>query len=145
MGDGKTVGVVICCHGEMAAGLRSAAEMIVGPQAHLAVVGVQPADGRGDVERALRSAVAAVDCGGGVLVLTDIPGGTPCVEAARRRGAGVELVAGVNLPALIDVLICRAKAADVHALAAAAAETGRKHVVSGRELFEPGAGEPVAR
>ena len=141
----KTVGVVICCHGEMAAGLRSAAEMIVGPQNCLAVVGVRPSDGRSDVEEALESAIAAVDRGAGILVLTDIPGGTPCVEAARRRGASFELVAGVNLPALIDVLVSRAKAVDVQALAAAAAETGRKHLVFGRELFGPGAGDPVER
>jgi len=141
----KTVGVVICCHGEMAAGLRSAAEMIVGRQTCLATVGVRPDDGRSDVEGALKSAVAAVDCGAGVLVLTDMPGGTPCVEAARRRGESFELVAGVNLPALIDVLVCRAKEIDVHALAAAAVETGRKHVVSGRELFEPVTGDPVER
>jgi mannose/fructose-specific phosphotransferase system component IIA len=141
----KTVGVVICCHGEMAAGLRSAAEMIVGRQTHLATVGVRPADGRGDVEAALRSAAARVDCGAGILVLTDIPGGTPCVEAARRRGAGYEIVAGVNLPALIEVLLGRANAIDVHALAASAAEIGRRHVASGRELFEPVTGDRAGR
>jgi mannose PTS system EIIA component len=139
----KTIGVVICCHGEMAAGLRSAAEMIVGPQAGLATVGVAPADGRGDVEAALGAAAARVDSGAGVLVLTDIPGGTPCVEAARRRGASLELVAGVNLPAVIGVLVDRANATDVHALAAAAAEAGRKHVASGLELFGPATGGPV--
>jgi mannose/fructose/sorbose-specific phosphotransferase system IIA component len=141
----KTVGVVICCHGEMAAGLRSAAEMIVGRQANLATVGVRPADGRGEVEAALQAAAAKVDCGAGILVLTDIPGGTPCVEAARRRGADYEIVAGVNLPALIEVLMRRANAVDLHALAAAAAEIGRRHVASGRELFEPVAGGRAGR
>jgi len=130
-----SIGIVLCCHGDMAAGLRSAAEMIVGPQSHLAVVGVKPSDGRRDVENALIGAASAVDCGAGVLVLTDIPGGTPCIEAARRRSDSLEIVAGINLPALIKVLMIRGRAADVRALADEAVECGRKHVVSGHELF----------
>lgn len=141
----KIAGVVICCHGEMAVGLRSAAEMIVGPQPLVATVGVAPADGRSDVEAALRSAAAAVDCGAGVIVLTDITGGTPFVEAARRRGRSYEIVAGVNLPALIEVLVGRANATDIHALAAAAVEIGRKHVATGRELLDRASGDPVKR
>ncbi|MCK9462907.1 MAG: PTS sugar transporter subunit IIA [Proteobacteria bacterium] len=137
MSAGAPIGVVICCHGEMAAGLRSAAEMIVGPQEGLAVVGVRPADGREDVEASLATAATMVDRGAGVLVLTDLPGGTPCVEAARRRGASYEMIAGVNLPALVEVLMGRADAPDVHALAEVAAEIGRRHVASGRELFGP--------
>ena len=143
MAAAKTVGVVICCHGEMAAGLRSAAEMIVGPQPHLETVGVRPADGRGDVEAALQEAAAKVDAGAGVLVLTDIAGGTPCVEAARRRGASREIVAGVNLPAVIEVLVGRTAATDLQSLAAAAARAGRRHLLTGRELFEPGNGDPL--
>jgi mannose PTS system EIIA component len=129
----------------MAAGLRSAAEMIVGPQRHLAIVGVHPSDGRQEVERALAEAQAEVDGGGGVLVMTDIPGGTPCIEAARRRSGALEIVAGVNLPALIKVLMRRGEAAGVRELAAEAAECGRKHVASGRELFDSPAGEQVER
>ena len=139
------IGIVLCCHGDMAAGLRSAAEMIVGPPRDLAVVGVRPADGRPEVERALREAAAAVDRGAGVLVMTDIPGGTPCIEAARQRSATVEIVAGVNLPALIKALMRRGQAKDVRALAAEAAESGRKHVSSGIELFAQPGGEQVER
>ena len=140
----KTVGVVLCCHGEMAPGLRSAAEMIVGPQRGLVAVGVSPADGRGEVAAALAAAAAAVDSGAGVLVLTDLAGGTPCVEAARRRGPAMELVAGVNLPALIKVLLERGGARrDVHALAGVAVEYGRRHVATGRELYAPGEGDRV--
>jgi mannose PTS system EIIA component len=135
------VGIVLCCHGEMAAGLRSAAEMIVGPQRNLAVVGVRPSDGREEVERALADAAASVEGGAGVLVMTDIPGGTPCIEAARQRSGSLEIVAGVNLPALIKVLSERGQATDVRALAADAVECGRKHVASGLELFSPPAGE----
>jgi PTS system mannose-specific IIA component len=142
---GNRIGVVLCCHGEMAAGLKSAAEMIVGPQGGLAAVGVRPSDGRGEVEEALARAALSVDAGAGVLVLTDLAGGTPCVEAARRRGPATELVAGVNLPALIKVLIDRGAARDVHELAGAAVEYGRRHVASGSELYAPAGGDGVER
>jgi PTS system mannose-specific IIA component len=128
------VGIVLCCHGAMGAGMRDAAEMIVGPTAQLAVVGVFPGDGRERVIAALVEAVREVDRGHGVLVLADLPGGTPWNLLTTAFGdGGLELVAGINLPALLKALTGREAAADAASLAREVTEYGGRHLVRGAD------------
>lgn len=98
------IGGVIVTHGQLANELVSAAEMIVGEIHHITPVSIGWHDdvdvARGEIERAIQR----VDTGGGVLLLTDMFGGTPTNLAATFLGqAMVEIVTGVNLPMVIKL------------------------------------------
>ena len=98
------IGGVIVTHGQLANELVSAAEMIVGEIHHITAVSIGWHDdvdvAREEVERAIQR----VDVGSGVLLLTDMFGGTPTNLAATFLGqAPVEVVTGVNLPMVIKL------------------------------------------
>ncbi len=95
---------VIVTHGHLAGELLAAAEMIVGPISHIAAVSIGWHD---DVEAArneVQRAISSVSQGGGVLLLTDMFGGTPTNIASMFLEEGsVEVVTGVNLPMVIKL------------------------------------------
>jgi PTS system mannose-specific IIA component len=98
------IGAVIVTHGQLANELVSAAEMIVGEISHITAVSIGWHDDV-DVARAeIERAVQRTDSGSGVLLLTDMFGGTPTNIAASFLGqAKVEVVTGVNLPMVIKL------------------------------------------
>jgi PTS system mannose-specific IIA component len=104
------IGIVIVTHGRLAQEIISAMEHMVGPQTHLRAVCVGPED---DVERRQReiaAAVKSVDLGKGVVIATDMYGGTPCNLALTLLERGkVEVLAGANLPSLIKLIDVRHK------------------------------------
>ncbi|HEY9285071.1 MAG TPA: PTS sugar transporter subunit IIA [Pyrinomonadaceae bacterium] len=100
---GQVAGVVVT-HGQFANELVAAAEMIIGPVAHVTAISIGWQDdvdaARDEVERA----IARVSRGGGVLLLTDMFGGTPTNIASMFLSEGeVEVVTGVNLPMVIKL------------------------------------------
>ena len=103
------IGLVIVTHGQLATELRKAAEHVVGEQKNLVTVCIGPDD---DLERRrddIRAAVTNVDTGSGVIILTDMFGGTPSNLAISLLDENkVEVVAGVNLPMLIKISEARA-------------------------------------
>lgn len=126
----ERVGVALAGHGAMAPGLVSAADVIIGPQEACVAVALAEDDSPERFQERLAAAVEDVDEGAGVLVLADLPGATPFSAAARlaHERPAVEVVAGVNLPMLLEVLMQR----DGHSLAetaATAAEAGTRGVV----------------
>lgn len=130
------IGVVICCHGKMGEGMRQAAEMIVGPQQQLTVVSVNPGDGGAEILDALSKAVKEVEDGQGVLLLTDLFGGTPTnIGCALLGDANIEVVTGFNLPLLIKALTGRADAPDLAVLARTASEYGQRHISVAGDLL----------
>jgi len=122
------IGLVLVAHGRLAAEFRAALEHVVGPQSQIETVSIGPDD---DVERRRQDivdAVARVDDGAGVIVLTDMFGGTPSNLAISVMAAGkVEVIAGVNLPMLIKLASVRGEGrlADV---IADAQDAGRKYI-----------------
>lgn len=102
------IGLVIVTHGQLAVELRRATEHVVGPQDNMATICIGPDD---DMERRrdeIRAAVKTVDAKKGVILLTDMFGGTPSNLAISMLNAGkVEVVAGVNLPMLIKLAEAR--------------------------------------
>ncbi len=122
------IGLVLVAHGRLAAEFRAALEHVVGPQSQIETVSIGPDD---DVERRRQDivdAVAKVDDGSGVIVLTDMFGGTPSNLAISVMAAGqVEVIAGVNLPMLIKLASVRGEGrlADV---IADAQDAGRKYI-----------------
>lgn len=120
--------VVLVGHGSLPSGLRDAAELILGEQPHLRAVDLAPHQSPTDLRSEL---VQALGNGTQALVLTDVFGGTPhnvvAVEAAQR--ADVEVLTGLNLPMLIEVLTSRAAtAAELAETALTAGRAGVMHV-----------------
>lgn len=98
------IGVVVVTHGDLAQELLRTTESIVGPQENFAAVSVN-AERDAELERrAVEKAIRKVDKGDGVLLLTDLFGGTPSnICLSFLRDMNVEVVSGVNLPMLIKL------------------------------------------
>ncbi len=130
------IGIVICCHGKMGEGMRDAAEMIVGSQEQLQVVSVNPGNGGNEILDELTLAVKEVDAGDGVLLVTDLFGGTPTnIGCALLGEASVEVVTGFNLPLLIKALTGRSDTLSLSELARTASEYGRRHISVAGDLL----------
>ena len=122
------IGLVLVTHGRLAAEFIVAMEHVVGPQDAVQAICIGPDDDmearRADIARA----VAAVDRGAGVILLTDLFGGTPSnLAISLMKTERIEVIAGVNLPMLIRLDGAR-KTMQVKAAAAAAREAGRKYI-----------------
>ena len=104
------IGIVIVTHGKLAEAFAAVTEHVVGKQQQMIAIGIEPDD---DAERArerILKAISDVDHGKGVVVLTDMFGGTPsnlAISVMKREG--VEVIAGVNLPMMIKLASVRGK------------------------------------
>ena len=122
------IGLVLVTHGRLAAEFRAALEHVVGPQDAVEAIAIEPEDDMEERRRDIVAAVGKVDSGAGVIVLTDMFGGTPSNLAISVMEAGkVEVVAGVNLPMLIKLASIRQDGA-LAEVAAKAQEAGRKYI-----------------
>lgn len=103
------VGVLVVAHGEMASGLLDAARMIVGDQEALLALSLQEMEDVEGLMAKVEEAISQVDTGEGVLVLVDLPGASPFNASARiaMQREGIEVVTGVNLPMLAELLVMR--------------------------------------
>jgi PTS system mannose-specific IIA component len=129
------VGVIVATHGRLAQELLACAQAIVGdlPRARAVSVGSDvPVDAARD---AMALAVHDLDDGDGVLVLTDMLGGTPANLALGLLDAKVEVVSGVNLPMLLKLATCRAAGARLREVAHLIGEYGQKGIVLASELL----------
>jgi PTS system mannose-specific IIA component len=107
------VGVVVVTHGQLAAELLNAAETIVGELPRFAAVSIGWHEDTVDAREEIAHAVAKVrqgEPGQGVLIVTDMFGGTPSNLAMTFLGADVEVITGVNLPMLIKLASLQEKA-----------------------------------
>lgn len=99
------IGVVVVTHGQLATELVNAAKMIAGDLPHVAAVSIGWHDDANAALVAVREAVTRVNAGTGVLVLTDMFGGTPAnLSMALLAPGTVEVVTGVNLPMLVKAV-----------------------------------------
>ncbi|MBO6796027.1 PTS sugar transporter subunit IIA [Maricaulis sp.] len=134
------IGLVIVSHGRLADELVAATEHVVGPMDALLAVCIGPDD---DMERRradIRDSIADADRGEGVLVLTDMFGGTPSNLAISLLDPGkVEVIAGVNLPMLIKLAEARSRA-DLDSLARMGVEAGKRYIAIASSVLE-GAGK----
>jgi PTS system mannose-specific IIA component len=98
------IGVVVVTHGQLARELVSAAETIVGDLPRFAAVSIGWHEDTNDAREEIAQAVGRVDQGQGVLILTDMFGGTPCNLAMTFLAENkVEVITGVNVPMLIKL------------------------------------------
>lgn len=133
----KKVGGIIVTHGQVANELLSAAETIVGDITHVTAVSIGWHD---DVEVAkdeIKRALNVVSHGNGVLMLTDMFGGTPMNISAMFLAPGeVEIVTGVNLPMVIK-LASQNKETTLAELSVAVEETGKQAIHRTGAILEP--------
>ena len=122
------IGIVLVTHGQLANEFRLAVEHVVGPQELMETIAIGPDD---DIEKRrqdILDAVGTVNDGSGVIILTDMFGGTPSNLAISVMQAGVvEVIAGVNLPMLIKLASIRDSQLLEQAINAAQ-ESGRKYI-----------------
>ncbi|MBI1774323.1 MAG: PTS sugar transporter subunit IIA [Proteobacteria bacterium] len=122
------IGLVLVTHGRLAAELIATLEHIVGPQTCVTAVCIGPEDDMEERRREILDRVAEVDSGEGVVLLTDMFGGTPSnLAISIMDKAKVEVIAGVNLPMLIKLAKVRANESLEQAVASAQ-EAGRKYI-----------------
>jgi len=96
------IGLVLVTHGKLASEFVTAMEHVVGPQKAIAAICIGPEDDMEARRADIAAAVKAVDAGVGVIILTDLFGGTPSNLAISLMEPGrVEVIAGINLPMLI--------------------------------------------
>ncbi|MBM3731942.1 MAG: PTS sugar transporter subunit IIA [Acidimicrobiia bacterium] len=129
------IGMVLVTHGRLAVELLAALEHIVGAQTQAAAVGIGPDDDM-DAKRAeILETVARADTGDGVVVLTDMFGGTPSnLAISIMDKAKVEVIAGVNLPMLIKLAGAR-KTETLLQAAVSAQDAGRKYINVASQLL----------
>lgn len=103
------IGIVVVSHGPLAEGLKGAAEMIVGPQERFLAIGMDPAADLDRLREQIEAAAAEAAVGDetGVLVLVDLMGGSPANASAYLAASGTDVICGVNLPMLLEVLTTR--------------------------------------
>lgn len=129
------IGLVIVTHGELATELRRATEHVVGPQDAMATICIGPDD---DMERRrddIRAAVESVEQGKGVIIFTDMFGGTPSnLSISMLREGKIEVVAGVNLPMLIKLVEAR-ETASLNDAAEKAKEAGQRYIAIASKIL----------
>jgi mannose PTS system EIIA component len=133
------IGMVLVTHGRLAAEFIAALEHVVGPQRNVAAVCIGPDDDMEQRRKEIMESVERVDDGGGVVVLTDMFGGTPSNLAISIMDKGaIEVIAGVNLPMLIKLASVRSTDKLPDAVGKAR-EAGRRYINVASQLL---AGDP---
>ncbi|MFO0986189.1 MAG: PTS sugar transporter subunit IIA [Alphaproteobacteria bacterium] len=122
------IGMVLVTHGRLADEFIAALEHVVGKQRAVRTICIGADDDMEKRRKEILDSVAAVDEGHGVVVLTDMFGGTPSnLAISILDKARVEVIAGINLPMLIKLASMREKA-DLAKAVEAAQEAGRKYI-----------------
>ena len=131
------IGVVLVTHGRLADEFKAATEHVVGPQTLFRTVCIGPQDDMEQRRDDILDAIKAVDVGDGVILLTDMFGGTPTNIAAMFLSPGdVEIVTGVNLPMVIK-LASNTKDLDLIDLAKEIEDQGKTSIYRTSALLEP--------
>jgi len=129
------IGMVLVTHGRLAAELVHALEHVVGAQANIASVCIAPDDDMEQRRRDILDAIGTTDTGEGVILLTDMFGGTPSnLAISIMDRAKVEVIAGVNLPMLVKLASVREKTTIAEAVAKAQ-EAGKKYINIASQLL----------
>ena len=129
------IGLVLVTHGRLAEEFVVAMEHVVGPQERIVPICIGPDDDMEARRKDIARAIAKVDGGTGVIILSDLFGGTPSnLAISLMKSDKIEVIAGVNLPMLIRLDGAR-KTMDVRAAVAAAREAGRKYISVASEIL----------
>jgi mannose PTS system EIIA component len=129
------IGLVLVTHGRLATEFVVAMEHVVGPQRAIETICIGPEDDMESRRADIARAIGEVDSGRGVIVLTDLFGGTPSnLAISLMKPGSVEVIAGINLPMLIRLEGAR-RTMNVRDAVAAAREAGRKYISVASEVL----------
>ncbi|WP_281017023.1 MULTISPECIES: PTS sugar transporter subunit IIA [unclassified Minwuia] len=132
------IGMVLVTHGRLAEEFIAATEHVVGAQENVRAISIGPDDDMEQRRKDIMEAVSAVNDGDGVVLLTDMFGGTPSNLAISMMDQGeVEVIAGMNLPMLIKLATVREKSS-LREAAAIAQEAGRKYINVASQVLNGG-------
>ena len=129
------IGMILVTHGRLAIELRAAMEHVVGAQRNVDTVCIGPEDNIDDRRAEIEACIQRCDTGDGVVLLTDMFGGTPsnlAISLMDRKG--VEVLAGVNLPLLVKLAKVRSNQPLGEAVDCAQA-AGRKYIASASHVL----------
>jgi PTS system mannose-specific IIA component len=129
------VGLVVATHGRLAEELLRTAEGIVGRLDRCEALSIGAGASMEEARARLGDAIVRMNSGDGVLVLTDMFGGTPANLALTFLDEGIEVVTGVNLPMILKLATARADALSAHAAAELIAGYGQKNITLASELL----------
>lgn len=122
------IGLIVVTHGNLAREFIAALEHVVGPQQQIKAISIFPSDDMEERRNAIVEAAKSVNTGDGVIILTDMFGGTPSnLSISVMDGGSVEVIAGVNLPMLVKLARIREEAPLADALKQAQ-DAGRKYI-----------------
>jgi PTS system mannose-specific IIA component len=135
------IGKLILTHGGMARELLSAAQTISGRLSSFEAISLDWNDGVEEAKAQVAAAIERLDEGDGVLILTDMYGGTPCNVATKFYRAGkVEILTGVNLPMVLRLACQASQEGSVSELARALQAKGQRSVCLVGDMVPPHAG-----
>jgi PTS system mannose-specific IIA component len=130
------IGLVLVTHGHLAEELRLAMEHVVGPQRGVETVCIGPDDNMEERRRDIQRSIDRVDTGDGVVLLTDMFGGTPSNLAISLMDAdSIEVIAGVNLPMLVKLAKVRGQQ-NLSSAVNCAQEAGRKYIACASQVLQ---------
>jgi PTS system mannose-specific IIA component len=129
------IGLVIVTHGRLAEEFRKVMEHVVGPQQHAIAICIEASDNMEQRREDILKAIDSVDKGKGVIVLTDMFGGTPSnLAISIMNNRKIEVLAGVNVPMLVKIASVRDKLPIAEAVEQAR-EAGRKYINVASQLL----------
>jgi mannose PTS system EIIA component len=129
------IGVIIITHGNLGNEFVRAAEMIKGPLKNVVCISVDQTQGVEEVKKDMTAAIKKLDQGRGVLILTDLFGGTPSnLSLSLLKEGKVEVVTGVNLPMLLKLTDIREKMS-LQEFANYVKDYGRKNIYLASEIL----------
>ncbi len=137
------IGLILVTHGNLAGEFINAMQHVVGAQERIATICIGPIDDMEQRREDISEAIRTVNDGAGVIILTDLFGGTPSNLAISLLDKGrVEVIAGINLPMLIRLAGVRTKM-DVRSAAMAARDAARTYITVASELLDEDGGMPA--
>lgn len=129
------IGMVLVTHGRLAAEFIAALEHVVGPQSQITAVCIGAEDDMEQRRQDILNSVRSVDAGDGVVLLTDMFGGTPSnLAISVMDRAKIEVIAGINLPMLIKLASLR-QSETLASAVRGAQEAGRKYINVASQLL----------
>lgn len=139
------IGLVIVTHGQLAKAFVEALEHVVGPRDNIRAICIYPKDNIDQQRKNILKAAEEVDSGQGVILLTDLFGGTPSNLAISALGVKpVEVIAGINLPMLVR-LARLPESTSLKDAVTQGQEAGKKYIHAATTLLEGTTPEPVTK
>lgn len=129
------LGIVLVAHNDLAVSIKRVAEHVVGPLPDVVCISVLPDDDIDQKRKEIQKAIRKVNKKKGVVLLTDMFGGTPSnLAISLMEEKKVEVISGMNLPMLVKLLRLRKKT--LEEAVAQAAESGRHYIMVASDLLE---------